>query len=174
MLGPRAQPKPQAQLTLQPCSPAALHNDRHWALARSFTCHHQHFKGLEQQQEPRAGGGTPLCQITGPGPILKVTYITMFSMSSMMCNTPMCESTLMPTLRPNLWSSTWLSTPMALSLPPTVTAPVRGGIRQGCAFDKRMISHDVTQLPVFTDRGPPQTSAAELRALNVCPLANEH
>ena len=27
----------------------------------------------EQQQEPRAGGGTPLCQKTGPGPITKVT-----------------------------------------------------------------------------------------------------
>ena len=27
----------------------------------------QHLRDQEQQQEPRAGGGTPLCQVAGPG-----------------------------------------------------------------------------------------------------------
>ena len=60
------------------------------------------------------------------------------------------------------------------TLPPIVTAPVGGGIRRGCAEDKRTVSHDATQLPISADRGPPQMSAEELKAFDSCPLANEH
>ena len=47
-------------------------------------------------------------------------------------------------------------------------------IRRGRAEDKRTVSHDATQLPISANRGPPQTSAGELKAVDSCPLTKEH
>ena len=87
-----------------------------------------------------------------------------------MNTTPMCGPTLTPTSRLN----PWLSTRMALRLPLIVTAPVGGGIRQGCAEDKWTVSYDATQLPVSANRGSPQTSVGEPKAVDYYPLTEDH
>ena len=60
----------------------------------------------------------------------------------------------------------WIPTLLAPELPAIVPAPV-GEL----AEDKQVVSHDVTCLPVSTNRSSPQTSLARLKAVSLCPPA---
>ena len=48
--------------------------------AGSLSDYCQHLKGQEQQQEPRAGGGTPQCKVAGLGLNVKVIYFGILSL----------------------------------------------------------------------------------------------
>ena len=96
------------------------------APAGSFSGDCQHLRGPEQQQEPRAGGGTPLCQVAGPGLITKVTYFGILPLPSLIFTLPMCGPKLMTVSRPHPWRNIWATTSVALNLPPTLPAPVGG------------------------------------------------
>ena len=137
--------------------------------AKLFSSYCQNLRGQEQQEDPRAGKGRPLCQAAGPGANVEVTYFIMLPMPSLMFTPPMCGPNLTPTSRPSCRRSRRSiqpSTSMALKLPPILPAPIGGGIRRGCTEDKQAVSCDVTRLPVSTNRSSPQTSLATPKAVD--------
>ena len=133
------------------------------ATAGSILGYCQHSRGQEQQQEPRAGWGTPLCKVAGPGPITKVTYLDTQSLSSLMFTPPMYGSSLTPTSRPTQGKGTWASTSTAPSLPPMVPAPIGGGIHRGCT----KVSHTTMWQPVSAEGNSPQTGLPRLEAVGL-------
>ena len=142
LLDPKHKPGPRHD---EPYNPAALHLQPCTAAAG----------------DTGAGGGSQGYQLSsgGPGATWEVIHPSIPTVPLLIYTSPMCGPNPAHISRPNRRKSTGPSTPMAPSLPPMVTAPVGGGIRRGCAENKRATSRDVTSnQPGQTPGSRPVTS----------------